>query len=302
MNPNTNTIQNLSVEDQVFYDRVLLERLLPELHFYTDAKKKKIPKRGGTSIEWRTFKPLSIPTTPLTEGVTPDGNTLDIQPTVAKLKQYGDYVTVSDVLDTQSKDPVITETAELEGEQAALLVDTLIRDEVSSGTNVRYAGGGASPNVQLKGDDIKKGVRDLKKYNAKRFPDGYFHAVITPEQAYDLMSDTAAGGWLDATKYTDNKPLLQGEIGRYAGVRFMESSNGKKAGDIHSAIIYGKDSYGTPEIGETAAKPTVIVKTAEKSGTSDPLNQRSTIGWKNMFTAKRLQENAILRIESLVSA
>lgn len=36
-----NSISNLSTENQTFYDRTLLSRLLPELHFYKDAKKKK---------------------------------------------------------------------------------------------------------------------------------------------------------------------------------------------------------------------------------------------------------------------
>ena len=82
-----NTISNLTAENQTFYDRALLERLLPELHFYKDAKKKKIPKGKGTKIEWRIFKSLAIPTTPLTEGVTPSGSNLDIAPVTAECNQ-----------------------------------------------------------------------------------------------------------------------------------------------------------------------------------------------------------------------
>lgn len=305
-----NSISNLSVENQTFYDRTLLSRLLPDLHFYNDAKKKKIPRGKGTKIEWRIFKSLAVPTTPLEEGVTPTGKNLDISPVTAECSQYGDYVTVSDVLDMQGKDPVIAETSALEGEQAAQLVDTLIRDEVTSGTNVRYANGKTSRTALttadvLKGEDVKKAVRDLRKYNAKPFSDGYFHAIISPEQAYDLMSDTSEGGWIDANKYTDNKPLLKGEIGEYAGVRFMTTSNTKTVDNsgvaVHLGVIYGKDSYGVPEIGDgSAAKPSIIVKT--DGGNSDPLNQRNTIGWKNMFTCKRLEEKAIVRIETGVTA
>ena len=46
-----NSISTLSVENQTFYDRTLLSRLLPDLHFYNDAKKKKIPRGKGTKIE-----------------------------------------------------------------------------------------------------------------------------------------------------------------------------------------------------------------------------------------------------------
>lgn len=305
-----NSISNLSVENQTFYDRTLLSRLLPDLHFYNDAKKKKIPRGKGTKIEWRIFKSLAVPTTPLEEGVTPTGKNLDISPVTAECSQYGDYVTVSDVLDMQGKDSVIAETSALEGEQAAQLVDTLIRDTVTSGTNVRYANGKASRTALaatdvLKGEDVKKAVRDLRKNNAKPFSDGFFHAVISPEQAYDLMNDTSTGGWIDVNKYTDNAPLLKGEIGKYAGVRFMTTSNTKIVDNsgvaVHLGVIYGKDSYGVPEIGDgSAAKPSIIVKT--DGGNSDPLNQRNTIGWKNMFTCKRLEEKAIVRIETGVTA
>ena len=122
------------------------------------------------------------------------------------------------------------------------------------------------------------------------------------------MSDTADGGWIDANKYTDNKPLLKGEIGEYAGVRFMTSSNvktgtGASSAVVHFGLIYGKDSYGVPEIGEgSAAKPSIIVKPQGSAGTADPLNQRSTVGWKNMFESKILEQNAIVRIETGVSA
>ena len=49
-------------------------------------------------------------------------------------------------------------------------------------------------------------------------------------------------------------------------------------------------------------KPKIIVKRASESGTSDPLEQRNTIGWKNFFTAKRLNEMAMVRIETGASA
>lgn len=309
----TQTITTLSVENQTFYDRALLERLLPELHLYNDGKKKKIPKGKGTKIEWRKFASLEIPSAPLTEGTTPSGSSLNITSLTAELKQYGDFVEISDVLDMQSKDPVITETSQLLGEQAALLVDTKIRDVITTGTNVRYANNktGRSELTTtdvLTGAEVKKVVRDLRKNNAKTFSDGYFHAVISAEQAYDLMSDTADGGWIDANKYTDNKKLLKGEIGEYAGVRFMTSSNTKSetgSGDasVHIGLIYGKDSYGVPEIGDgTAAKPSIIVKPQGSAGTADPLNQRSTIGWKNFFESKILEQNAIVRIETGISA
>lgn len=310
----TDTMSTVSAENQTFYDRCLLERCLPELTFYEDAQKKKIPAGKGTKIEWRKFNSLTPATTPLTEGTTPTGSSLNVTKVEATLNQYGDYVTISDVLETQAKDPIITETSQLEGEQAGETLNDVIATEIAKGTTVRYGGSATSTGTLtssdvLTGALVKKAVRDLARNNIKRFPDGYYHATISPEQAYDLMNDTATGGWIDANKYTNAMPLLKGEIGCYGGVRFKESSKtpkgeGDKIGStenkyaVHKALIYGKNTYGVPEIGEGGGKPKIIVKTKGSAGTSDPLDQRSTIGWKSMFAVKRLNELGIVRIET----
>lgn len=310
----TDTMSTVTAENQTFYDRCLLERCLPELTFYEDAQKKKIPAGKGTKIEWRKFNSLTPATTPLTEGTTPTGSNLNVTKVEAVLNQYGDYVIISDVLETQAKDPIITETSQLEGEQAGETLNDVIATEIAKGTTVRYGGSATSTGALtssdvLTGALVKKAVRDLARNNIKRFPDGYYHATISPEQAYDLMNDTATGGWIDANKYTNVMPLLKGEIGCYGGVRFKESSKtpkgeGAKIGStenkyaVHKALIYGKNTYGVPEIGEGGGKPKIIVKTKGSAGTSDPLDQRSTIGWKSMFAVKRLNELGIVRIET----
>ena len=306
------TIATLTTENQTFYDRTLLERCLPLLTFYEDGLKKKIPAGKGTTIEWRKFGSLAAATTPLTEGTTPAGSNLTITALTKTLSQYGDFVTVSDVLDMQGKDPVIAETSELLGEQAGLTVNNIIATEISAGTSVRYAGGKTSTAALtasdvLTGDLVKKAVRDLRKNNIKPFADGYYHSTISAEQAYDLMSDTATGGWIDVVKYAGAKKLLAGEIGEYAGVRFKVSSEtpvgeGASSAVVHKALIYGKDSYGVPEIGAGAAKPSIIVKAKGSAGTADPLDQRSSIGWKSMFACKRLNELGIVRVETGISA
>ena len=74
----TDTMSTVTAENQTFYDRCLLERCLPELTFYEDAQKKKIPAGKGTKIEWRKFNSLTPATTPLTEGTTPTGSNLNV--------------------------------------------------------------------------------------------------------------------------------------------------------------------------------------------------------------------------------
>lgn len=302
-----NTMSTLSAENQTFYDRTLLERLLPKLFFYKDADKKVIPKGKGTSIEFRRFNSLPIPKAPLTEGVTPQGNTLSITTIKTTAKQEGDFVETTDVLNMQSKDPIITETTELEGEQSGLLVDTRIRDEVTSGTTVQYANGRATQASLLQTDvltgrEVRLAKARLKKNNVATFNDGCYHMVIDAEQEFDFKNDTASNGFIEVSKYAQPGNLLDGEIGKYDGVRICVSSNIEtvEVGDVkvHKSVMYGQHAYGVTSVEKGSGKASIIVKPLGSSGSADPLNQRSTIGWKMFFVAKRLNELAICRIET----
>ena len=295
----------LSAEDKIFYERALIERLLPQLNFYKDAQKKKLPKNSGTTMNFRKFNSLTAPSSSLTEGVTPDGNDLNITNINAVVKQEGDYVVISDLIQMTGIDPVLTETSEVLGEEAGEVVDTRIQEAISTGTNVFYAGGvqtrGAVATA-LTGDDIKKLVRKLKNAKAKRFADGFYHMQVDPSMAYDLMEDPF---WVDVSKYAKPEQMVKGELGKMHGMKFFETTNLKTVveGDkeIHIAYAYGKDSYACVDLEDGAGKPEIIVKPNGSAGTDDPLNQRASAGWKNCFTAVITQPQALVRVEACVN-
>lgn len=307
-----NTIANLSAENQTFYDRTLLERELPDLYFYEDGDKKVIPAGKGTKAEFRKFNSLEVPEASLTEGVTPNGSDLNITTIIAEAKQEGDFVKISDVLDMQGKDPVITESSELLGEQAAATIDTRIRDVISAGTTVQYANAKANRDAVtaadvLTGIEVRKAKRRLKKANIKPYQDGYYRMVIDADQEYDFKSDTSSNGFVEVAKYANAQTLLKGEIGMYDGVRIRVSSQietvaNSNSVEVHKALMYGRHAYGVVEVTKGKGKATIIVKPLGSSGTEDPLNQRSTVGWKAFFTAVRLNELAICRIETGATA
>lgn len=83
------TQSSLSPTMQTYYDKKLIMRLLPTLVHMKYAQKRPIPKNGGKVINFRKFSPLAVATTPLTEGVTPAGNSLTITEIEATLAQYG---------------------------------------------------------------------------------------------------------------------------------------------------------------------------------------------------------------------
>ena len=133
------TGQRLSPENQAYYDKQLIRYAQPKLVHQQFGQKRDIPAKAGQTINFRSFASLGKALTPLTEGVTPDGQNLTVTEMTAKPKQYGDFVSYTDYLDMTAIDPVVTETVTLIGDQAGLTCDTVVRDEINTGTNVGYA-------------------------------------------------------------------------------------------------------------------------------------------------------------------
>ena len=228
-NPNTNTTGSayLTPEMKTYYDTELLENAKAELVHTRFGKKQPLPKNNGKSIEWRKFKSYEKATTPLVEGVTPDGNTIEVTSVTATIKQYGDYTTVSDVLDATAIDPVILECTKAHGAQAGLTKDTLVRDVLMTGTNVMYASGssraGLTNSDVITGALVSKARTFLKKQNAPK-DNGFYNCIIHPSVAEDLQQDA---DWKNANTYVDRSRLLDGELGTLHGVRFFESTEAK---------------------------------------------------------------------------
>lgn len=302
----TQTIGTLSQENKTFYDRTLLERLVPLLVFAKYGQKKSAPKHEGDSVNFRRFNSLTAATTPLTEGVAPAGNSLSITAVNATVAQYGDFVTISDKLDMMGIDPVLTETAQVLGEQAGLTLDTIIRDIVTAGTTVQYANGRASrvtvaQTDVVNGTEIKKAVRTLRRNGAKPLEGKYFIGIVGADVEFDIISDTM---WQDVSKYSASEQIFDGEIGKLYGVKFIRNGNPKKfagagaaGADVHATMIIGSNAYGIVDV-DGGSKPEMIVKDHGSSGTADPLNQIASAGWKALMTAVRLNELAMVRIES----
>lgn len=117
MNVNTTGTATLSAENKTFYQRVLIETAEAELIHEQFGQKRPIPKNNGKTTEFRQFDPLPEATTPLTEGVTPDGQTISTKTVTATVQQYGGYVTLSDTLELTAIDNVIVEATKLIGSQ-----------------------------------------------------------------------------------------------------------------------------------------------------------------------------------------
>lgn len=303
---NATTTDTLTPEMKTYYDKLLIKLTGPALVHDQFAQKRNIPKNGGKKIEFRKFDPLPKALTPLTEGVTPKGKKMSVTDITAEVSQYGDYILLSDVIQMTSIDPIVVEATEEIAEQAGKTLDTVTREVINAGTNVQYAGGAAARSAITAANvlnvmEVMKAVTTLKGQNAKPVGDS-FVAVLHPYVALDLMRDEE---YKEMFKYTNAKPMYEGEIGKFSNVRFVESTEAKiwnLAGDgvsVFSTLVIGKNAYGTTEIEGGGLQH--IVKPLGSSGAADPLNQRSTVGWKALKTAVMLVQQYMVRIESSAS-
>lgn len=296
---------NLSAEMKTYYDSYLIDMAEPSLIHDQFGQKKPIPKNGGKTIEFRKYSQLPKALTPLTEGVTPNGSPMNVSTITASVNQYGDFIRLTDVLLLTAIDNNMVQATQMLGSQAGRTLDTITREVLNGGTSVQYASGQVSARSSLTKahkltvEAIKRAVRALKTQNAAKIK-GHYVGIIHPDVAYDLMNDPE---WKDMNKYTTPDLQFEGEIGMIAGVRFVETTEAKifaKAGagniDVYSTLILGANAYGVTEV--TGGGLETIIKQLGSGGTSDPLNQRATVGWKAIKTAERLVEEYMVRIET----
>ena len=302
---NTTTAEGMAVEMKTFYDRTLIENAEPELVHDQWAQTRDIPKNGGKTIEFRKYDQLPKALTPLTEGVTPEGQEMKVTKLEATVKQYGGFVALSDLLILTAIDNNIVEASELIGSQAGRTLDTISREVMNAGTNVQYAEGQVTSRAAITSDmkltvkAVKKAVRFLKKQNAKRI-NGYFYGIINPDCSIDLTEDEK---FVEVVKYKNPERIYNGEIGAIEGVRFVETTEAKifaEAGasgiDVYSTLILAANAYATTKIKGGGLE--TIIKQLGSAGTADPLDQRATVGWKALKVTEILSQQYMVRIES----
>ncbi len=384
----------LSEEMKTYYSDYLIDNAEPALVHDMFAQKHTIPQGGGKTVQFRRYNPLPKLTEPIKEGVTPAGQSISMEVLEATVAQYGGYVELTDLLILTAIDNNLCMATKLLGSQAGRTLDTITREVLAGGTNVQYGenavsaryllvGGKESGNHYLSVDAVRRAVRFLKNQNAEKIKGSYI-AIVHPDCAYDLMSDP---NWKTPNQYADPSNIMEGEIGKIEGVRFIESSEAKvfhaedlasnsrtlnvnnsagysaaheiafdggsvpagalvgryvliggtrayvgentgssmtlytdstkstnasitckdndliypgEAGaegrDVYATMVFGENAYGTTEI--TGGGLELIVKQLGSAGTSDPLNQRATVGWKATKVTARLVEAFMVRIET----
>lgn len=302
-----------------YYDKLFLKIAEAKLvHKQLGQVNRKIEQgEGGYGtgvVYWTKWADLPIVTAGQGEGVATTALSMSATNVTGSTAQYDAAVSISDILAYTSFGDVMKGAIERLAYNAGLSIDTVVRNAISTTLTVQNATGVAAAawtSIPVTGyltiNEIKKGVRTLRRNNAMEQTDGYFVAVAHPDVLFDLMTDATTGGWIDANKYTDGNAskLLKGEVGRLGGVRFLETSNAyvRNTGVTSSSSIYvttmlGRDAFGVTDLQNLKT----YVKGFGSAGAADPTDKVATAGWKTTFGVTPLNAAFGINLHSTVSS
>lgn len=308
---------SLSAEMKTFYEKRLLDQAEPLLVHNQFGDKYPIPAGSGKKIEFRKYSALPKALTALTEGVTPAGNSLTVTTVEGTVKQYGDWIQLSDMLQMTAIDNNVVQATKLLSSQAGRTLDTVTREVLAGGTNVIYAPkvvDGAetevlsrstlTPECVLTPFVVMRAAATLEAMNTPKI-NGSYVLIIHPYCRETLQESP---GWVDVVKYKEGNNTFSGEIGKIGDVRVVTTSEAKVINDstcpvveestyysVFTSLLLGANAYGVTELENGGLQH--IVK--QLGYGEDPLNQRSSCGWKATSAAVRLCEEYMVRIESL---
>jgi N4-gp56 family major capsid protein len=320
---------DISPRTAAYAEKELLKRGIPYLVLEKFGQAKALPEASTKVIKFRRYNALPNTPTTLSEGVTPAGQTLAVTDVTATLAQYGDKVTITDVILDTHEDPTLNESVALLGEQAAQMIEKMRFGVLKAGTNVLYANGAArnAVNTAISITLQRRAVRALKRQNARfitsviRSTPSFgtenvapgFVALIHPDCEADVRGLT---GFVPAEKYGTMTPW-ENELGKVEDVRYvsstifepfadaggakgtMLSTNGTSA-DVYPVLFLGRDAYGIVALkGMFALTPMVV---NPKPSDSDPLAQRGHVAWKAMQTCVILNDSWMVRGEVAATA
>jgi N4-gp56 family major capsid protein len=299
---------------KAYYEKRWLMRAESNLVYEQLGKAGRVPKGEGKTVVWNRMTNPSVKNTALTEGVDPTPSGLSAVLLSATMSEYGNYEQVTSQLELTAMDGTIKEVMDALAYEAAISIDTVIRDSLVAAGTVLYASaaytnsaGFAPTRNSINSDDVvtvgdvRRAVRQLKRFAAKPHSKNRYVAVAHPDVIFDLQGDS---NWVNAHIYTEKgiENVYNGEAGEIFGTRWLESQNatvltnsGSAGTEVYQTFIMGQEFFGVSKIRDLQ---TYVDSPSPRSA----LRMFSDIGWKAFFATKVLNDSFGVRLESAASA
>lgn len=269
----------------------------------------------------------------LSEGVTPDSNTISFQDVSVTLQQYGVLFKYSNKVEQLYEDDIPGEMVKLTGETLAEVMELVRYGVLKAGSTVIYSNGSSrsAVNSPITLNALRKTARTLESNRARRVTSrlapGVNYATKAVQPAFVVFCHTDAvsdlrnlPGFTRVEDYGSFKPIHDREIGACEDFRFISSpllksfaaagaavstsgmlSVGGTSIDVYPFIVIGEDAWGQVALkGMSAIKPTVLK--ASQTNHANPLGQFGFVGASTWFATVRLNDAFMARIEAAVTA
>ena len=324
---------DLGVRIGVFAVAAFLAHAQPSLILEKYATTVTVPKNKGQVIKWRRLVPFAASMEQLVEGITPSPTGVVYEDVQSQLAQFGAWIPFTDVLIETHEDENLKQFTIGAAEQASLTKERILWNMMIAGTNVIYSGTAVSRiqvvapidlgDLQLAQRALKvafakpltKMVTASEKVATQPIAPGYI-AIGHTNMEQDLRQ---IPGFVAREYYAGGTLMTDAEIGKLQDLRFILaphftyfpsaggsptgvlSTNGTAA-DVYPLVIFGADAFAATALKgmDSAAVGVKNPKMAESY--EDPLGQRGFVAWKMWYSAVRLNEAWIIRIEAAVSA
>ena len=180
----------------------------------------------GASVTFTFTGDLAAATTPLTETTDVDAVAISDTTNNVTMTEYGNAVVTTAKLRGTSHTPVDPIAAERISRNAALTIDTLARTALEATTNSV-----SDTGANLSASDVRASYVNLSENNVEPWDGEFYLAFIHPRQALDLKAATDLAGWRAPQVYgSDQRKIMNGEIGEFEGFRFIVTNRVSTAG------------------------------------------------------------------------
>ena len=328
------TDAGVSQRTNVYAERQMLKHATPVRILDKFGQTRPMPKNKSTTIKFRRPKIFTAATTPLVEGVTPSSTQFAYEDVSATIKQYGQVVEITDVIEDTHEDPVLNDATVQAGENIGRTLEALDWGVLRAGTNVHYTNGTVRTSVNTaislqKQRAVMRSLKAQKSYKITRILSASVnYGTSAIEASYIAVHHTDVeqdirnmAGFIPVADYGNRSPVSEYELGTVEDTRYVcspdldsfQDGGGAKAGsgdtmvsnlgtsaDVYPVLYLGKDAYGiVPLRGVGSVSPTILRPGAKSK--SDPLGQRGYVGWSTWHTAVILNQVWMARLEAAVS-
>lgn len=261
-----------SYDREKFLAASLLSRSTIKLVCASVCEKVAQKKGTGLTAYFVRYARGYVPMTTLTEGTTPSNSTFSLEEVSVTLDQWGDVITLTDVVQLTQAHPILEQAMELLADNAARVIDRETQIVWFAGTNIQYGDASVTTRATVttamtisnailhkarvtmvnNGAPPRDGpaTKDAKAGSANGdFTAGRSYlAICGPEVISDLQAtSTSFGSWVSVHSYANQKALYNHEVGTWLGFRFVETNFIPRISMLGSttAAVASGNAFGT---------------------------------------------------------